>query len=87
MIVKLRLQIPSFKQVVLDSNGKDLGTPSKSYHVYVLEVASNCSDEFSSHSRVHRVEKRYSQFLGLHMEVGQDSVLRIRGHNPILRQY
>ena len=69
MIVKLRLQIPSFKQVECTAGKESAGTSSKTYHAYVLEVASNCSDEFSSHSRVHRVEKRYSQFLGLHIEV------------------
>ena len=73
MLVKLRLQIPSFRQVGHDSASNEsatsAGTPSKSFHVFILEVASNCSDEFSSQSRVHRVEKRYSQFLGLHIEV------------------
>ena len=87
MRVKLRLSIPYFKQI---NNGEVEGSvilcepnthqpspasASKSYHVYVIEVVSNCSPISHdgqmnvSHSRVHRVEKRYSQFFTLHSEV------------------
>ena len=73
MRVNLALSIPSYKHATNDQDA----SLQKAYFVYVIEVVSNRYSINKRHQdepelgqgRIHRLEKRYSEFLNLHNEV------------------